>query len=86
MFINTVKSNICLGGGELGLSQRLRALDNRVLRKVCGSKKDELTWYWRRLHKEELPAVCCTANTIRVVKSRRIRWAGHVARTGKGRG
>jgi len=53
---------------------------------VLGSKKDELTRYWRRLHKEELPAVCSTANIIRVVKSRTIRWAGNVARTGKERG
>ena len=86
MFINAAKSNICLHEGELSLSQKLRALEIRVLRKVLGSKKDELTWYWTRLRKEELPAVSSTANTIRVVKSRRISSAGHVARTGKWRG
>lgn len=86
MFINALKSNICLHDGELGLSHRLRPLGNRVLREVLEPKKDELTWYWRRVHKEELHAVCSTANTIRVVKSRRIGWAGHVARTGKRRG
>lgn len=57
-----------------------------MLRKVLGSKKEELAWYWRRVHKEELPAVCSAANIIRVVRSRRIRWAGNVACTGKGRG
>jgi hypothetical protein len=73
LFINALKSNICIHDGELGLSQRLRALENRVLRKVLVSKKDELTWYWRRLRKEELPVMCSTADTTRVVKSRRIR-------------
>jgi hypothetical protein len=86
LFINAVKSNICLHGGEFGLSHRLRALENRVQRNVLGSKKVGLTRYWRRRHKEELTAVCSTVNTVWVVKSRRIRWAGNVARTGKGRG
>jgi hypothetical protein len=64
----------------------LRALEDRVLRKVLASKKNDLTLYWRRLQKEELPAVCSTAIIIWVVKSRTIRWAGNVARTGKERG
>jgi hypothetical protein len=53
--------------------RRLRAFDNRVLRRVFGPKRDEVTGEWRKLH------------ILRVVKSRRIRWAGHVARMGEGR-
>ena len=60
--------------------------ENRVLRRVLGSKKDELTEEWRKLHNEELRDFYSLPNIVRVVKSRRMRWAGHVARMGEGRG
>ena len=58
----------------------LRAFENRVLGKVFGSKRDEATGEWRKLHNEELNDLYSLPNIIRVIKSRRIRWAGHVAR------
>jgi len=66
--------------------RRLRVFENRVLRKVFGPKRDEVTWEWRKLHNEELSDLHSLLNIMRVVKSRRMRWAGHVARMGKGRG
>ena len=60
--------------------------ENRVLRKVFGPKWDEVTGEWRKLHKEELNDLCSLPNILRVVKSRRIRWAGHGARMGVDRG
>jgi hypothetical protein len=50
-----------------------------VLRGIFGSKMDELTGDWKKLHNEELNDLYCSHNIVRVVKSRRIRWAGHVA-------
>jgi hypothetical protein len=60
--------------------------ENRVLRTVFGSKRDEVTGEWRKLHNEDLNALYSLPNIVRVVKSRRIRWAGHVARMWDGRG
>jgi len=51
-----------------------------------GSKKDEVTGEWRKLHNEELNDLYCSSNIVRVIKSRRIRWAGHVARMGERNG
>jgi hypothetical protein len=65
---------------------RLRIFENRVLRRIFGPKGDEVTGEWRRLHKEELYALYPSPNIIRVIKSRRLRWAGHVARMGERRG
>jgi hypothetical protein len=65
--------------------QRLRVFENRVLRRIFGSKRDEATEDWRRLHNEELNDLYSSPNIIRVIKSRRMRWAGHVARRGKER-
>jgi hypothetical protein len=59
---------------------------NRVLRRVFGSKRNEVTGERRKLHKEELRDLYSLPNIVRVVKSRRMRWAGHVARMGEGRG
>jgi len=56
------------------------------LRRVFGPKRDEVTGAWRKLHKEELRDLYSLSNIVRVVKSRRKRWAGHVARMGEGRG
>jgi len=65
--------------------RRLRMFGNRVLRRVFGPKRDEVTGEWRKLH-NELRDLYSLPNIVRVVKSRRIRWAGHVARMGEGRG
>jgi hypothetical protein len=58
----------------------------RVLRRVFGPKRGEVTGEWRKLHNEELSDLYSLLNIVRVVKSRRMRWAGHVARIGKDRG
>jgi hypothetical protein len=60
--------------------------ENRVLRKVFGPKMDEVTGEWKKLHNEALNNVYSSPSIVRVVKSRRMRWAGHVARMGEGRG
>jgi hypothetical protein len=65
---------------------RLRVFENKVLRRIFGPKRDEVTGEWRRLHNEELYALYSSPNIIRVIKSRRLRWAGHVARMGERRG
>jgi hypothetical protein len=57
-----------------------------VLRRIFGPKRDEVTGEWRRLHNKELYALYSSRNIIRVIKSRRLRWAGHVARMGERRG
>jgi hypothetical protein len=59
---------------------------NRVLRRIFGPKRDEVTGEWRRLHNKEPYALHCSPNIIRVIKSRRLRWTGHVARMGERRG
>jgi hypothetical protein len=64
---------------------RLRVFENRVLRRIFGPKREEDGW-WRKLHNDELQSLYSLPNTVRVIKSRRLRWAGHVARMGEGRG
>ena len=54
--------------------------ENKVLRKIFGAKKDEITGKWRKLHNAELHALYSSSNIIRNLKSRRLRWSGHVAR------
>jgi hypothetical protein len=63
---------------------RLRVFENRVLR-IFGPKREE-DRSWRKLHNDELHSLYSLPNIVRVIKSRRIRWAGHVARMGEGRG
>ena len=60
--------------------------ENRVLRRVFGPKRSEVTGEWRKLYNEELSDLYSLPNIVRVVKSRRMRWAGHVARMGEARG
>jgi len=64
---------------------RLRVFENRVLRRVFGPERDEVTGEWRKLHNEELRDIYSLPNIVRVVKSRRMRWVGHVAHMGEGR-
>jgi hypothetical protein len=59
---------------------RLRVFENRVLRRIFGPKGDEVIGGWRKLHNEELHNLYCSPSIIRITKSRRMRWAGHVAR------
>jgi hypothetical protein len=66
--------------------QRLTVFENRVLRRIFGLKRDEATGEWRRLHNEELNDLYSSPNIIRVIKSRGMRWAGHVARMEEERG
>jgi len=66
--------------------RRLRVFENRVLRRLFGSKRDEVTGEWRKLCNEELRDLYSLPNIVRLLKSRRMRWAGHVARMGEGRG
>jgi hypothetical protein len=61
---------------------RLRVFENRVLRRILGPKRDEVMGEWRKLHKEELHDLYSLPSIIRIIKSRRMRWAGHVARMG----
>ena len=63
---------------------RLKVFMNRVLRRIFGPRRDEKTGEWRRLHNKELYALYASPNITRVIKSTRLRWAGHVARMGKG--
>ena len=61
----------------------LRVSENRVLRRMFGPKRVEVTGDWRKLHNEELNDLYCSPNIVRVIKSRRMRWVGHVARIGE---
>jgi hypothetical protein len=68
----------------LGEEHRLRVFENRVLRKIFGPKREEDV-SWRKLHNDELHDLYSSPNIVRVIKSRRMRWAGHVARMGEWR-
>jgi hypothetical protein len=59
---------------------RLRVFENRVLRRIFGPKRDKVIRDWRKLHNEELHNLYSSPSIIRIIKARRIRWAGHVAR------
>jgi len=60
---------------------RLRVFENRVVRRIFGPKSDEVTGEWRKLHNEELNDLYSSPNIVRVMKPKRMRWAGLVART-----
>jgi len=70
----------------LRVEHRLRVFENMVLRGIFGPKRDEATREWRKLHNEELNDLYCLPSIVPVIKSRRMRWAGHVARMGEMRG
>jgi len=61
------------------------SFENRVLRGILGPKRDGVAGEWRKLRNEELNDPCCSPNIVRVMKSRRMRWVGHVARMGERR-
>jgi hypothetical protein len=65
---------------------RLRVFQCSVVRRVFGNKRDEVTGEWRRLHNEKLYDLYSTSDITRVIKSRRIRWAGHVGPMGERKG
>ena len=75
-------------GQFLGLESAslLRVFENMVLRRIFGPRRDEVTGEWRRLHNEELNDLYSSPNIVRVIKSRRMRWTGHVARMSEERG
>jgi hypothetical protein len=64
--------------------RRLRVFENRVLRRIFGPKRDEVTGVWRKLNNEELNDLYSSPTIVRVINSRRMRWAGHVARMWRG--
>ena len=66
--------------------RKLSVFENMVLRRIFGPRRDEVTGEWRRLHNEELNGLYSSPNIVRVIISRRMRWAGHVASMGKERG
>jgi hypothetical protein len=63
--------------------RRLRVFENGVLRKIFGPMRDEVTGDWRKLHSEDLNGLYSSPSTVKVIKSRRIKWAGHVALWGR---
>jgi hypothetical protein len=64
---------------------RLGVFENRVLRRIFGPRRDEVTGEWRKLHNEELRDFHSSSSIIKIIKSRRMRWVGHVARMGEKR-
>jgi hypothetical protein len=62
--------------------RKLRVFENKVLRRIFGPRRDEVTGEWRTLHNEELNDLYSSPNIVRVIKSRRMRWAGHVEHKG----
>jgi hypothetical protein len=85
---NTIILPVFLYGCEIWYltlteEHRFRLFENRVLRRTFGTKRDEVTGGWRKLHNEELRGLHCPLSIIRVIKARRMRWAGHVGRMGR---
>jgi hypothetical protein len=70
---------------DLREEYRLRVFENKVLRRIFGPRRDEVTAGWRKLHNEELPDLYSLPSIITIIKLRTMRWAGHVARMGEKR-
>jgi hypothetical protein len=89
MYKTITLSAVLYGCGAWSLTlrdeQRLRLRENRVLRRIFGPKRDEVTGEWRKLHNEELRDLYPSTSIIRIIKLSRMRWAGHVAQMGKKR-
>jgi hypothetical protein len=89
IYTNVILSVVLYGCETWSLTlreeHRLRDFENRVLRKVFGPKREE-DGSWRKLHNDELHSLYSSLNIVKGIKSRRMRWAGHVERMGKGRG
>ena len=66
--------------------RKLREFENKMLRRIFVLRRDEVTGEWRRLHNEELNDLYSSPNIVLVIKSRRMRWAGHVAHMGEEEG
>jgi len=83
----TVILPVILYGYKIGVADehKLRVFENKVLRKIYVPKRDEMTGEWRRLHKEKLHGLYDSPDVVRIMKSRRLRWADHVARMGEKR-
>jgi len=79
LFVDTSGFTECTLREEL----RLRVFENWVLRRIFGSKREEVRGEWRKLHDEEHKDLYSSPNTFREIKSRRMRWAGHVVRMGE---
>jgi len=90
IYITTILPTVLYGCETWSLTLRyerkLRVFENMVLRRIFGPRRDEVTGEWRRLHKEELNDLYSSPNIVRVIKSRRMRWVGHVMRMGEERG
>jgi hypothetical protein len=76
---------VVLYGCETWYLTLREGFENRVLRRIFGPKRDEVTGEWRKLHSEELRDLYSWPSIIRIIKSRKMRWAGHVARMGEKR-
>ena len=79
------KSLVVFGFLTLREERKLRVFENMVLRRIFGPRRDEVTAEWRRLHNEEINDLYSSPSIVRVIKSRRMRWAGNVARMGEER-
>ena len=86
MIYRTIILLVVLYGCETWLLTLREECRLRVLRRIFGPKRDEVKGEWRKLHNEELNTLYSSPNIVWVIKSRRMRWAGHVARMGEGRG
>jgi hypothetical protein len=90
MYRNIILPAVLYGCETLSLTLReerkLRVFENMVLRRIFGPRRDEVAGEWRRLHNEALNDLYCSPNIVRVIKWRRMRWAGHVVRMGEEKG